>query len=118
MSKVPINGPTDRFANLETVKGETYDGEIDIYNSDGVTPVDLTGYTITLYLWKGDVLTNTKVCETTPAAGIIKMALSSVETEAMDPVAYHFELWADNGLGQVKLILWGWLWLHGECGNA
>ena len=111
----PIDGPQDRFANLEAVKGETYSGEIDIYNGDGVTPVDLTGYTLTFYLWNGNTLSSTKTCTLDAPNGIVRIPFSAVETAAMSPVAYHFELWADNGEGQVKLILWGWFWVKGEC---
>lgn len=111
----PICGPRDRFANLEGVVGETFYGEIIMYNGDGVTPVNLSGYTVTFKIWKGAVLTASKACELVPSDGVIKISMSAAEMLALEPVSYHFELWADNGEGQVKLVLWGWFWLNGGC---
>lgn len=113
--RLPITGPQDRFANLEGVRGENYSGEVVVCSGDGVTPIDLTGYVLTLYLWRGDAPAAEKVCETEAAAGVVKLALSSAETAAFAPVAYHFELWADNGEGAAKLILWGFFWFKGAC---
>lgn len=115
--RLPITGPQDRFANLEGVKGETYCGRIGIYNADGVTPVDLTGYTLTMFIWEGDELRKTALCTESQVegAGWVDVDISAAETAALNPVAHHFELWADNGAGQVKLIIWGWFWVRGQC---
>ena len=115
MSRVPIVGPQDRFCSLEAVCGESYSSEVVIFNSDGVSPVDLSGYVLTFYLWEGALSRAVKVCEVVPADGIVKLSLSSAESAALSPVAHHFELWADNGEGQVKLIIWGYFWLRGAC---
>lgn len=112
----PVMGPTDRFGNLEAVRGETYEGEILICESNGVTPVDLSGYEVGFYLWgRDDALVLNKEPEVTAADGQIDITLTSTETEALEPIAYHFELWADNGEGQRRLLLWGWFWVKGEC---
>lgn len=115
MSRIPITGPQDRFATLEGVKGETYTGEIIVCEGDGITPVDLTGYVVTFYVWEGDVVKAEKICVTTPEMGDIIISLSTTEMTDLAPLAYHYELWADNGEGQTKLILWGWFWVKGEC---
>lgn len=113
--KVPIVGPEDRFGELEAIQGETFSGEIILCQGDGVTPVDLSGYTVTFYIWKESVLKKQAVCVLVAADGVIKLSLSAAETAALSPVSHHFELWADNGEGQVKLLLHGWLWVHGTC---
>lgn len=113
----PIIGPQDRFASLEAVRGETYCGRIGIFNADGVTPAELTGFTVTMFIWEGGELKGTVVCPESEVegAGWLDVDISAAATAALNPVAHHFELWADNGAGQTKLILWGWLWLRGEC---
>jgi len=115
MARTPIIGPQDRFANLDGIKGETYSGEITICQGDGITPVNLTGYALTFYAWEGELLKAEKTCTTVPAEGVVQIPLSTAEMAALNPVAHHFELWADNGEGQVKLILWGWFWVKGAC---
>ncbi len=114
-NRQPITGPQDRFANLEGVRGESYAGEVVVCAGDGATPIDLTGYTLTLYLWEGEALAAESVCETEAADGVVKLAMSAAQTLAFKPIAYHFELWADNGSGGVKLILWGFFWFKGAC---
>lgn len=111
----PIFGPQDRFANLEAIKGETYNGQFGLFNADGVTPIDLEGYTLTMFIWEGSELKHTVVCEASEEQGWNKVDISSAVMSSLNPVAHHFELWADNGLGQVKLVVWGWFWVKGEC---
>lgn len=111
----PIFGPQDRFANLEAVKGETYSGEFGLFNSDGITPIELEGYELTMFIWEGSALKHTVLCEAGEEPGWYKSNISSVVMAGLNPVAHHFELWSDNGLGQVKLVLWGWFWVKGEC---
>lgn len=111
----PITGPRDRFANLEAVKGETYSGEFGIFNADGVTPVELEGYTLMMFIWEGATLRESVACEPSDEDGWVTASLSAAATGALNPVAHHFELWSDNGEGNRQLILWGWFWVRGEC---
>ena len=114
-TRVPIDGPRDRFAELEAIKGETYSGEFGLFNSDGVTPVELNGYTLTMYVWEGPTLKETVECEAGDEDGWVTASMSAAVTGALNPVAHHFEIWSDNGEGQIKLVLWGWLWVKGSC---
>jgi hypothetical protein len=115
----PIDGPQDRFARLEAVKGETYAGQVEIYAADGATPIDLTGYAVKFYLWEGTTpVVDGQVCTVTPASGRINIDLTAAQTLAMNPVSYHFELWARNTGGQNKLLLWGWFSVSGSCSQA
>ncbi|MEA5034237.1 hypothetical protein [Cloacibacillus evryensis] len=116
MPRTKVNGPEDRFAELTAIQGETYSGEVQLFGPDGVTPIDLTGYTVSAYLWNGDTLSvDGQACMVTPATGKIEINFTAAQTAAFSPVAYHFELWATNGSGQSQLIIWGWFWVHGTC---
>lgn len=114
------NGPRDRFAALEAVRGETYNQKLTWYQSDGTTPLDLTGETITLNLYKDGAAAALKTL--TAGSGIavdgkngeMALYLSAGETAALEPIAYQYELWADNGAGERKLMLWGSFWVQGR----
>lgn len=109
-----IRGPQDRFAQIEAVVGETYSGEVIVYQGDGVTPVNLTGYTCSFKLYNDTTLVATASVTTVPTQGIVDIVLSAAQMAALSPVAYDFELWADNGAGQKEMIIWGWFWPRGK----
>lgn len=120
MTLAGYKGPADRFGTLEAVKGESYDGEIIMCQSDGVTPIVLTGFNPSFYLWSDPA--SDPIAEANEGNGgitvleedgTIQIHFSDVFMGTLLPVAYLFQLWGDNGFGSRKLILWGYFWVKG-----
>lgn len=120
MTMTGYKGPQDRFGVMEAVKGESFDGEVLLYQSDGVTPINLMGLEFEFYLWNDISAPPVVTCNAAnlmitkvDADGSVGINIPTATMDGLDTVAHLFQLWADNGFGVRKMILWGYFWVKG-----
>ena len=92
-------------------QGATWEQNITLYEGDGVTLQNLTGYTIDAQLRKNYTSVSKidiSTVSTTPATGVIVMSLTAIQTAALKAGRYVYDLQiTQTSDGNVKRALEG-----------
>ena len=99
-------------------QGSTFSKQITVYETDGTTVQNLTGYTVTSQLRKNYTSTNYETINATissPATnGIIIMTLTAVETAALKGGRYVYDLQVTYSDTTVNRIIEGLITVRPE----
>ena len=104
--------------DIEHDQGSTFQWDITVYDTDGVTPLDLTGYTVRSQMRR-------KYLDVNPAAsfnitypdalnGIVRLGLSAAETAALTRGRYFYDIELVDGLGKVVKLYKGTFIIYSE----
>ncbi len=93
-------------------QGTTYTNNITVYQSDGITPMNLTGYTVASKMRKNHTSSTshdiTSVLVAPLSSGVIKFSLTSVETAAIKAGYYYYDAEITSGAtGTVTRVIEG-----------
>lgn len=95
---------------LPIVRGQSESWPITIYQDDGVTPVNLVGYSVFIVPDGVDIAGTIAV--TNAAGGVVTMSMTPAQT---DVIVYRqrFRIKTDSGGGEIKFYpnTPDWLWL-------
>jgi hypothetical protein len=96
--------------NLQIDQGSTFSKQITVYQTDGVTVQDLTGYTVASQVRKNYTSTNFVTINATsnsPTSGIIVMSLTATDTAGMKAGRYVYDLQITAADGTVSRTIEG-----------
>ena len=91
-------------------QGSTWSKQITVYQTDGTTVQNLTGYTAASHLRKNytsTAYTTINATINTPASGIIVMSLTAVQTAALKSGRYVYDLQITAADGTVSRTIEG-----------
>ena len=91
-------------------QGSTWSKQITVYQTDGTTIQNLTGYTITSQLRKNytsTAYTTINATNNSPTNGIIVMSLTAVQTAALKSGRYVYDLQIAAADGTVTRVIEG-----------
>jgi hypothetical protein len=98
-------------------QGATFSKQITVYETDGTTIQNLTGYTVTSQLRKNYTSTSYTTINATnnsPTNGVIVMSLTAVQTAALKSGRYVYDLQIAAADGTVTRIIEGVITLRPE----
>tara|TARA_B100001971_G_scaffold3244_1_gene2659 strand:- start:2601 stop:2939 length:339 start_codon:yes stop_codon:yes gene_type:complete len=99
-------------------QGSTFSKSITVYENDGVTVQNLTGYTIASHLRKNytsNVYTTILSTAQTPStSGVIVMSLTAAQTAALKSGRYVYDLQITAGDGTVTRVIEGVITIRPE----
>ena len=96
--------------NLQIDQGSTFSKQITVYQTDGVTIQNLTGYTIASQVRKNYTSTNFVTINATnndPTNGVIVMSLAATDTAGMKAGRYVYDLQITAADGTVSRTIEG-----------
>ena len=96
--------------NLQIDQGSTFSKQITVYQTDGVTIQNLTGYTIASQVRKNYTSTNFVTINATnndPTNGVIVMSLTATDTAGMKAGRYVYDLQITAADGTVSRTIEG-----------
>ena len=97
--------------NLTIDQGITYTNDITIYQADGVTPTNLTGYTAASQFRRNYTSTAYTAFTCTIASpntlGRINMSLTATQTAAIKAGYYYYDVEITNSAGTVTRVMEG-----------
>ena len=91
-------------------QGSTWSKQITVYQTDGTTIQNLTGYTVTSQLRKNytsTAYTTINATNNSPTNGIIVMSLTAVQTAALKSGRYVYDLQIAAADGTVTRVIEG-----------
>jgi len=91
-------------------QGSTWSKQITVYQTDGTTIQNLTGYTVTSQLRKNytsTAYTTINATNNSPTNGIIVMSLTAVQTAALKSGRYVYDLQITAADGTVTRVIEG-----------
>ena len=104
--------------DIEHDQGSTFQWDITVYNTDGVTLLDLSGYTVRSQLRKNFSDTNPAEAFniTYPDAvnGIVRLSLTATETAALAKGRYFYDVELEDGTGKVVKLYKGNFMIYAE----
>ena len=104
--------------DIEHDQGSTFQWDITVYDTDGATLLDLSGYTVRSQLRKKYTDTNPSETFTItyPDAvnGIVRLALTATETAALAKGRYYYDVELVDGTGKVVKLYKGVFTLYAE----
>jgi hypothetical protein len=104
--------------DIDIDQGSTFVWDITVYDTDGVTPLDLSGYTVRSMLRKryDDVNPSETFNITYPDAinGKVRLLLSATETAALLKGRYVYDIELEDGTGKVVKIYKGFAVVYPE----
>ena len=96
--------------NLQIDQGSTFSKQITVYQTDGITIQNLTGYTIASQVRKNYTSTNFVTINATnndPTNGVIVMSLAATDTAGMKAGRYVYDLQITAADGTVSRTIEG-----------
>ena len=97
--------------NLTIDQGTTYTNSITVYQADGTTVMNLTGYTTAAQLRKNYTSTAytafTTALISPPTLGRISMSLTATQTAAVKAGYYYYDVEITNSAGTVTRVMEG-----------
>ena len=97
--------------NLTIDQGATYTNTFTIYQADGTTAMNLTGYTVASQLRKNYTSTAytafTSVLVSPHTSGRITMSLTATQTAAIKAGYYYYDVEITNSAGTVTRVMEG-----------
>tara|TARA_Y100000590_G_scaffold362009_1_gene418952 strand:+ start:1011 stop:1352 length:342 start_codon:yes stop_codon:yes gene_type:complete len=97
--------------NLTIDQGSNYTNSITVYQADGVTPSNLTGYTVASQFRKNYTSTAYTAFTTTLVSpytsGKINMTLTAAQTAAVKAGYYYYDVEITNSAGTVTRVMEG-----------
>ena len=96
--------------NLQIDQGSTFSKQITVYQTDGTTLQNLTGYTVASQVRKNYTSTNYTTINATnndPTNGVIVMSLTDVQTAALKAGRYVYDLQITAADGTVSRTIEG-----------
>jgi len=97
--------------NLTIDQGTTYTNTITVYQSDGTTPTNLTGYTVAAQLRKNYTSTAytafTCALQSPYTSGKITMSLTATQTAGIKAGYYYYDVEITNSAGTVTRVMEG-----------
>ena len=96
--------------NLQIDQGSTFSKQITVYQTDGTTLQDLTGYTVASQVRKNYTSTNYTTINATnndPTNGVIVMSLTAAQTAALKAGRYVYDLQITAADGTVSRTIEG-----------
>ena len=96
--------------NLQIDQGSTFSKQITVYQTDGTTLQNLTGYTVASQVRKNYTSTNNTTINATnndPTNGVIVMSLTDVQTAALKAGRYVYDLQITAADGTVSRTIEG-----------
>ncbi len=109
--------------NIEDMEqGSTFRWDITVYNTDGETPLDLTGYSVAAQMRKNysDAVASESFTVTYPDAinGVFRLTLSATETAALVKGRYWYDIELTDGVGVVVKLFKGYIIVTPEATKA
>ena len=96
--------------NLQIDQGSTFSKQITVYETDGTTLQNLTGYTVASQVRKNYTSTNYTTINATnndPTNGVIVMSLTAAQTAALKAGRYVYDLQITAADGTVSRTIEG-----------
>ncbi len=96
--------------NLQIDQGSTFSKQITVYQTDGITVQNLTGYTVASQVRKNYTSTNFVTINATnndPTNGVIVMSLTATQTAGMKAGRYVYDLQITAADGTVSRTIEG-----------
>ena len=97
--------------NLTIDQGTTYTNDITVYQADGVTAMNLTGFTVASQIRKNYTSTSYHTFTTTLSSpytsGRINMSLTATQTAAIKAGWYYYDVEITNSAGTVTRVMEG-----------
>jgi len=96
--------------NLQIDQGSTFSKQITVYQTDGTTLQNLTGYTVASQVRKNYTSTNYTTINATnndPTNGVIVMSLTAAQTAALKAGRYVYDLQITAADGTVSRTIEG-----------
>ncbi len=96
--------------NLQIDQGSTFSKQITVYQTDGTTVQNLTGYTVASQVRKNYTSTNYTTINATnndPTNGVIVMSLTAAQTAALKAGRYVYDLQITAADGTVSRTVEG-----------
>ena len=92
-------------------QGTTYTNNITVYQVDGITPMNLTGYTVASKMRKNHTSSTshdiTSVLVAPLSSGVVKFSLTSAETAAIKAGYYYYDAEITSATGNVIRVIEG-----------
>ena len=98
-------------------QGTTFSKQITVYETDGTTIQNLTGYTVSSQLRKNytsTAFTTINATNNSPTNGIIVMSLTAVQTSALKSGRYVYDLQITAADGTVTRVIEGVITIRPE----
>ena len=97
--------------NLTIDQGTTYTNAITVYQADGVTAMNLTGFTVASQIRKNYTSTNyhtfTSALVSPYASGKINLTLTATQTAAIKAGWYYYDVEITSSAGAVTRVMEG-----------
>ena len=104
--------------NLQIDQGSTFSKQITVYQTDGTTLQNLTGYTVASQVRKNYTSTNYTTINATKStphtSGVIVMSLTAVQTAALKAGRYVYDLQIQHSDETVTRIIEGLITIRPE----
>ena len=115
---IALQGPKSReILNQIIDQGSTWSKQITVYETDGTTIQNLTGYTVASQLRKNytsTAYTTINATNNSPTSGIIVMSLTATQTAALKSGRYVYDLQITAADGTVTRVIEGVITLRPE----